>query len=31
VPTTLPIKPKIDCPDVMDMPMAFIKLDAMSK
>jgi hypothetical protein len=26
VPRTLPINPKIDCPEVMDMPIAFIKL-----
>ncbi len=27
VPTTLPINPKIDCPEVIDMPMAFFKSD----
>jgi len=27
VPRTLPIKPKIDCPEVMDMPIAFIESD----
>jgi hypothetical protein len=26
VPRTLPINPKIDCPDVIDMPMAFVQL-----
>ena len=27
VPITLPMKPKIDCPEVIDMPIAFVKSD----
>jgi hypothetical protein len=31
VPTTLPINPKIDCPEVIDMPIAFFKSGAVYK
>ena len=31
VPTTLPINPKIDCPEVIDMPIAFFKSDVVYK